>query len=233
MRPGSGALFAQEAHSRRSRSPIGLCVIGFTVGAVSVHAQDRAFDELPATVILPTITVEARSGTFDPTLEINSITVLDRDSLARSEERDVNGVFRGLPGVTLQTPGSRGTISSLFVRGASAGQGQLSFDGIPLYSSINGAFNLSAIPLDALERIEIVRGASAPRYGSRALGGVIRLESRDARDNAGFVHLEGRQLRHALRDARRISEGYAGPDHRHREPRRCLRGYQHCRCAKW
>jgi vitamin B12 transporter len=53
------------------------------------------------------------------------------------------------------------------------------------------AFNLSTVPVDALERVEIVRGASGPRYGSRALGGVIRLQSRDAREDGGFLHLEG------------------------------------------
>ena len=148
-------------------------------------------EEIHPTVSLPTITVEARSPAFDPAFEINSITVLDRDTLARSEERELNGVFRGLPGVILQTPGSRGSLSGLFVRGASAGLGQLSFDGVPLYSSLNGIFNLSTVPVDALERVEIVRGASGPRYGSRALGGVIRLESRDAREDGGFLHLEG------------------------------------------
>ena len=140
---------------------------------------------------LPTITVEARPPAVDPPFEINSATVLDRDTLARSEKRELNGVFRGLPGVILQTPGSRGSLSGLFVRGASAGLGQLNFDGVPLYSSLNGIFNLATVPVDALERVEIVRGASGPRYGSRALGGVIRLESRDAREDGGFLHLEG------------------------------------------
>jgi vitamin B12 transporter len=142
-------------------------------------------------VTLPTITVEARSPAFDPAFEINSVTVLDRDTLARSEERELNGVLRGLPVVILQTPGSRGTLSNLIVRGASAGFGQLSFDGVPLFGELTGAFNLSTIPVDALERVEIVRGASGPRYGSRALGGVIRLQSRDAREDGGFLHLEG------------------------------------------
>jgi vitamin B12 transporter len=90
-------------------------------------------------------------------------------------------LLRGLPGVTLQTPGSRGTLSNLFVRGASAGLGQLSFDGILLLGELTGVFNLSTVPVDALERVEVVRGASGPRYGSRTLGGVIRLQSRDAR----------------------------------------------------
>jgi outer membrane cobalamin receptor len=51
-------------------------------------------------------------------------------------------------------PGGRGTLSSLFVRGASAGLGQLSLDGVPLFSSVTGAFNLSTFPAEALERVE-------------------------------------------------------------------------------
>jgi outer membrane cobalamin receptor len=183
----------KELHSKGSRPAIGPCVIGLTLGAVSVCAEDNrgALEGVHPTVTLLTITVEARSPAFDPAFEINSVTILDRDTLASSEERELKGVLRGLPGVTLQSPGSRGNLSSLFVRGASAGLGQLSFDGVPLYSSVNGIFNLSTVTVDALERVEIVRGASGARYGSRALGGVIRLQSRDARDDGGFLHLEG------------------------------------------
>jgi outer membrane receptor protein involved in Fe transport len=139
--------------------------------------DDRgALEEIPPTVTLPTITVETRSPAFD------------------SEERELNGVFRGLPGVILQTPGSRGTLSNLFVRGASAGLGQLSFNGVPLLGELTGVFNLSTVPVDVLERVEIVRGASGPRYGSRALGDIIRLQSRDAREDGGFLHPIGSRL---------------------------------------
>jgi TonB-dependent Receptor Plug Domain len=150
-RPESGAPSIRELHSKGSRPAIDLCVVGLTLGAVSVCAEDNrgALEEIRPTVPLPTITVEARRPAFEPAFEINSVTVLDRDTLARSEERELNGVLRGLPGVILQTPGSRGTLSSLFVRGVSAGLGQLSFDGVPLYSSVNGAFNLATVPADA------------------------------------------------------------------------------------
>jgi vitamin B12 transporter len=191
-RPESGAPSIRELHSRGSRPAIGLCVVGLTLGAVSVCAEDNrgALEEIHPAVTLPTITVEARSPAFEPAFEINSVTVLDRDTLARSEERELNGVLRGLLGVVLQTPGSRGTLSSLFVRGASAGLGQLSFDGVPLFGSVTGAFNLSTFPAEALERVEVVRGASAPRYGSRALGGVTRLSSLVAHEGRAFLHLE-------------------------------------------
>ncbi|MGH8472729.1 MAG: TonB-dependent receptor plug domain-containing protein [Gammaproteobacteria bacterium] len=59
-----------------------------------------------------------------------------------------------------KTAGSRGTFSNRFVRRASAGLGQLSFDGVPHLGEFTGAFSLSSVPVDALERVEIVRGAS-------------------------------------------------------------------------
>ncbi len=165
-----------------------MAAVGLTLGAV--YAANAAAEEIPE-VTLPTITVEAPQPAFRPSLEVNSVTTLDRDTLSKSEERDLNGVVLGLPGVALQTFGNRGNLSTLFVRGASSGLGQISFDGVPLYSSVNGAFNLSTFPADALERIEVMRGASGPRYGSRALGGVIRLQSRDAPRDGAFLHLEG------------------------------------------
>jgi hypothetical protein len=92
-RPKSGAPSIRELHSKGSRPALGLCVIGLTLDAVSVCAEDNrgALEEIHPTVTLPTITVEARSPAFDPAFEINSVTVLDRDTLARSEERDLRG----------------------------------------------------------------------------------------------------------------------------------------------
>ncbi len=118
-RAESGAPSIRELHSRGSRPAIGLFVIGLTLDAVSVCAEDNrgALEEIHPTVTLPTITVEARSPAFDPAFEINSVTVFDRDTLARSEEQALNGVLRGLPGVTLQSPGQRGTLSSLSCAG--------------------------------------------------------------------------------------------------------------------
>jgi vitamin B12 transporter len=158
-----------------------------------VCAEDNrgALEEIHPTVTLPTITVEARSPAFDPAFEINGVTVLDRATLARSEERALNGVLRGLPGITRQSPGQRGTLSSLFVREASASLGQVSFDGAPLYSSVNGSSISRPFPSMRWSASKLFAGRADPRYGSRALGAVIRLESRDAREDGGFLHLEG------------------------------------------
>jgi outer membrane cobalamin receptor len=164
-------------------------VVSVLLSAYAVGAQDT---RTPSEVItLPAMIIEERRPASDLAAESSSRTVLERATLAQSEERDLNSVFRGLPGVSMQIVGSRGQLSTLFVRGASSGLGQLVFDGVPLYSPLTNSFNLAPIPTDALERVEVVRGASSPRYGSRALGGVILLTSREARANTAFLRLEG------------------------------------------
>ncbi len=142
-------------------------------------------------LILPTLTVTAPREPSDLVPAASSVTVVERATLESSGERDLNGVLRGLPGLTLHRAGSGTTLSAVSLRGVQSGQGQFTLDGIPLYSGVSGAFNLSAWPADALERIEVVRGATATRYGGRGAGGVIRLYTRDERESGGFVHLEG------------------------------------------
>jgi len=48
-------------------------------------------------------------------------------------------------------------------------------DGIPVLNSYHGSFNLDAIPLSAVDQIEIVKGASSVLYGTNAINGVINI----------------------------------------------------------
>ncbi|MGH8565651.1 MAG: TonB-dependent receptor plug domain-containing protein [Gammaproteobacteria bacterium] len=169
---------------------LGLALGFLALATRSVTGQDDPV--VPESeLILPTLNVTAPRGPSDPVPAASSITMVERATLESSEERNLNGVLRGLPGVTLHRAGSGTTSSSVSVRGVPSGQGQFTLDGIPLYSGVSGAFNLPAWPADAVERIEVVRGVTAPRYGGRGAGGVIRLFTRDEREGGGFVHLEG------------------------------------------
>ncbi len=169
----------------------GLGLIAAWVLGLAWEMGSRADDSVGAEEVrIPPLIVRGSAETAGPIESAVTRTLLDRVDLERSEERDLNGVIRGLPGVSLQAT-VRTALSGLFVRGASAGLGQLSFDGVPLYSSTTGAFNLTGVLVDALQSVDVVRGAAAPRYGSRALGGVVRLTSRDDREGGAFLHLEG------------------------------------------
>jgi outer membrane receptor protein involved in Fe transport len=56
------------------------------------------------------------------------------------------------------------------------------FDGIPLYNPFNGSFELNIIPLNAIERIEIVKGSNSELYGTNAVSAVINIISKKAKN---------------------------------------------------
>ncbi len=88
-----------------------------------------------------------------------------------------------LPGVTVVRRGGEGSPSGVQIRGSSPGQALVLLDGVPLNSPLTGEVDLSTIDLASLDRIVVVPGAQSSRYGARALGGVVLLESRGVEES--------------------------------------------------
>ena len=69
-------------------------------------------------------------------------------------------------------------MSGVFLRGANRGQTLVLIDGVRIASSSAGATSLEAIPLDQIDRIEILRGPASSLYGADAIGGVVQVFTR-------------------------------------------------------
>jgi TonB-dependent receptor-like protein len=159
-------------HRFHRRVAFGLALGLLALAARSVAGQDDSV--VPESeLILPTLNVTAPRGPSDPVPAASSVTMVERATLESSEERNLNGVLRGLPGVTLHRAGSGTTLSSVSVRGVQSGQGQFTLDGIPLYSGVSGAFNLSAWPAVAWA-FERVLGKTAQPQGQDAFSNIER-----------------------------------------------------------
>ena len=76
--------------------------------------------------------------------------------------------------------GSPGTNPDVYLRGAATGNTLILLDGSPVsdVSTIRATFDLNAIPLSSVERIEILKGAQSTVYGSDAVAGVINIITR-------------------------------------------------------
>jgi vitamin B12 transporter len=117
------------------------------------------------------------------------VTVLERDELERHQWRTLADVLEHVPGLHVSTAGGRGYPAELSVRGASQHHTLFLLDGIELedpaklHEAGTSRFRSAgtAIPhllIDDLERVEIWRGPLSARFGSGALGGVVRLITR-------------------------------------------------------
>lgn len=122
---------------------------------------------------------------------VNDVTVVTREELDRAGQGSLPGVLQGLPGVEITQAGGAGAAAQVFVRGANAGHTLVLVDGMRVGSASTGLTAIEHLPLDQIERIEVLRGPASSLYGSDAIGGVIQVFTRAGRGNPGLNAFAG------------------------------------------
>lgn len=173
--------------SRLNPSKVALAV---TLGLV-VSAQVNAEESVKAD---ETVVVTAAGYEQVVTNAPASVTVLTQEDLASRYYRDVTDALTNVPGVVVTGGGDTKDIS---IRGMGSKYTLILVDGKRLSSrqtrpnsdgpGIEAAW---LPPLEAIERIEIIRGPMSTLYGSEAMGGVINIITKKAGQNwSGKVQL--------------------------------------------
>ena len=106
-----------------------------------------------------------------------AVSVIREDEFNNLGLRTVADVLRTVSGASLVQGGSYGALSSLFLRGGESDYVQVLLDGVQI-NSPGELFDFSALSLENVERIEVVRGPASVLYGSDAVAGVIQLFSK-------------------------------------------------------
>lgn len=103
------------------------------------------------------------------------ISVIDRSAIERSGSTAVSEVLAGLPGIGITRNGGPGATTSVYIRGGEQRHTAVYLDGIRVDSQATGGALWEQIPLEQIDRIEVLRGAAAAVYGSDAVTGVVQL----------------------------------------------------------
>jgi len=215
-------------HDRRRRLwLVSACVASLL--AAPAFAQDAAEDEAAAAEGAPVATgavpanseqlqeivVTASSVATDLRNAPASVSVIDRTQLEQQAIADVSEVIRTVPGVNVgfNSDGTRG----ISIRGLGSSYTLLLIDGKRVNAGLttlrhyNG--DLDWVPMEAIERIEVVRGPMSTLYGSDALGGVVNIITRKNTDKlTGSLTAELLQPEDKATGATRRINGYlSGP----------------------
>jgi outer membrane receptor for ferrienterochelin and colicins len=193
---------------------LGTCLTGQPIA--SAHAQDAETEATPNDVTqLERLVVTASSIATDIRSAPASVSVIDRTSLEQKAVVDLSEAIRTVPGVNVGF-GSNGT-RGISIRGLGSGYSLILVDGkrvnanLTMLRHYNG--DLDWVPLEAIERIEVVRGPMSTLYGSDALGGVINIITKKGTDRwSGSVTTEFLQPESKASGATQRLNGYvSGP----------------------
>jgi TonB-dependent Receptor Plug Domain len=191
---GSDMQQARKHPHRPSSSYLWLMVLGWmTLGLLRAGACDvrsaptgGAAPEPPGEPIsLPPVVVSA--GRVEQRLSDvpTHTTVLTQDDIERSAAQTVDDLLREVPGFSLFRRSSslvaNPTTQGVSLRGigpSGVSRTLVLLDGVPLNDPFGGWVYWSKVPLESIERIEIVRGGGSALYGNYALGGVLNIVTR-------------------------------------------------------
>lgn len=145
----------------------------FTFFHFSTKAQDTI-----RTSSLDEVIVTANKFPLKTSRTGKVVNVITREQLEKSGGKDLSQVLNEQVGVYMNGANSNpGKDKTVFIRGAKIDYTLITIDGVPVYdaSGIGGNFDIRMIPIDNIERVEILKGSQSTLYGSDAIAGVINI----------------------------------------------------------
>jgi len=144
-------------------------VLVMTFAATAAHAADTPVFAGPETVVTAARVPQSQAAA------VQSVTVISAQDILDGGQSTLLGLLQRLGGVEIGANGGPGQPSGVFMRGANSAQTLVLLDGMRIGSATSGTTAFENIPLDQIERIEVVAGPLSALYGSDAIGGVIQI----------------------------------------------------------
>lgn len=178
--------------------------------ALGAHAQQAVPPQYPTLAFsaLDTVVVTATRSRQSAADALRDVTVITREEIDQAGPVSLAELLQRAALVEFRGTGGPGQPAGLFLRGANAGHTLVLVDGLRAGSATVGTTSIENIPLDLIERIEVVKGPLSSLYGPDAIGGVVQIFTRasatprlfatvgygnaqDARFATGFTAIEG------------------------------------------
>ena len=153
----------------------------FSLSALCVFPQE--FDDDADDIIVVSAGKIAQS--IDKAVE--KVEVITAEEIETSGAKTLSEAVKNLPGVTVTGASAANPVDSISMQGFDSEYVKILVDGVAVTGDIAGSTAVFEIPVEMIERIEVVQGASSALYGSDAMGGVINIITKKAESEGGIV----------------------------------------------
>ena len=141
----------------------------------SLYAQQSSFSQEIFVTGLTVPTAVSKAGI--------GITTITQEQIQAVNPSTFDEILRYVPGLVIRQ-NAAGKLTSLSIRGGNSGSTMIMVDGIPLTDAagINNDIDLSSIPVDNIEKIEVVKGPLSASLGAAAMNGAINIITKKGGD---------------------------------------------------
>lgn len=162
-------------NTNTAAAPAGITeTVAPTAGSVLPAAAGKAQYELEDVVITGTKT---RLKIKDSPA---AVSVIDQEKLKKKAAVYSDDLVTGLPGVQVERTAKGNQSTNVTMRGiVGDARNLILLDGLSLQNPLNGRVFWNRVPVDLVERVEVVRGPFSSLYGKYAIGGVINLITKE------------------------------------------------------
>ena len=138
-------------------------------------------------------TIVIKSTRIDLPFKENSrtIDVITSEVIKNSAATNVADLLQQVAGVDIRRRGTSGSQADLYIRGGGFDQTLLLIDGIKMDDSQTGHHTMNAaLPIEVIERIEIIKGPAARVFGQNAFTGAINIVTKKKLSNTLSANIE-------------------------------------------
>lgn len=183
---------------------LAFCLLGLFAGTVSAQEESVSLDKI---VVTSTRSDEYLKNTP------NSVTVITKEDIAGSTAKIIPDIIREKAGITVKEySAGNGKLANVDIRGfgeAGLANTLVLVDGRRVTQMDLSGTDWVQIPLDEVERIEIIRGAGSIFYGDNASGGVVNIITKQG-EGKPQIKLETKAGSYASYDHKIESDGEIG-----------------------
>jgi len=126
-----------------------------------------------------TIVITANRSIQDKFDTLASVNIFTRENIEQIQPLSISDLLGRVAGISINTQGTSAHKTSAFVRGTNSDHVLILVDGVRVGSATLGSKSIANIPVQLVERVEVIKGPRAALWGSDAIGGVIQIFTRD------------------------------------------------------
>jgi len=163
-----------------------LLIIALLISHLNIFSQEKKEIQALDTVLI-------KSTRIDLPFKENArtIQVISAEFIKNSAATNVADLLQQVAGVDIRRRGTAGSQADLYIRGGGFDQTLLLIDGIKMDDAQTGHHTMNAaLPIEVIERIEIIKGPAARVFGQNAFTGAINIVTKSTLPNTASVNIE-------------------------------------------